>query len=510
MPIDISFSQSVSSLLRTSFYITVLAIYNKSDRVVQILVKEGDYDGSSEQEVLPYDKSGIVQLFPGRSMRIRESRIDEAQLERLNNFLGVYSYFISAFSIKNSWTLRHRLSSSFSKQRSVNSSVSGGIRGLYAQTQKLIPGAEIPPGTGLGKSVALNSIASRLFVAAPLKFTNRGEVHIYDLVDGVFVETEAVTGQDTQAGDHFGHVIETSADGDVLVVGSPHFENIQVAQVYIFYRNETTGLFVQLQQIFDPSMVQGTQFGYHLQLSGDRILLIVSAPEAEGGNGLVYVFRFLFGSYYLDQTLAPSVAGGRFGHYIDIQGTFLVVGAPSEVVENGSGAVYVYEYIDFQYVLIQKIICDQPGVYEFGDYLALLSEKLFIGFPGTIGSKVFYYDRGPDNFIRNPAYDVVVSTPAGQNVQHTRFVEYLFIGSNGQNLAGVVDVYTTEADPDVYTFRQKLLPSDTAANQFFGESIACSNNGEYVVVGAPGADSGDGAAYVFKRSWDQVIVPLDA
>jgi hypothetical protein len=103
--------------------------------------------------------------------------------------------------------------------------------------------------------------------------------------------------------------------------------------------------FVQLQQIFDPSMVEGTQFGYHLQLSGDRILLIVSAPEAEDGGGLVYIFRFLFGSYYLDQIIAPSVSGGRFGHYIDILGTFLVVGAPSEVVENGSGAVYVYEYV---------------------------------------------------------------------------------------------------------------------------------------------------------------------
>ena len=46
------------------------------------------------------------------------------------------------------------------------------------------------------------------------------------------------------------------------------------------------------------------------------------------------------------------------------------------------------------------------------------------------------------------------------------------------------------------------------AGQNFGESIACSANGEFVVVGAPGADSGDGAVYVFKRSWDQVIVPI--
>jgi hypothetical protein len=179
-------------------------------------------------------------------------------------------------------------------------------------------------------------------------------------------------------------------------------------------------------------------------------------------------------------------------------------------VDSGTGAVYVYEYVGFQYVLIQKILCDQHGVYEFGDYLAFVSDKLFIGFPGTIGSKIFYYDRGPDNFIRNPAYDVVISSPAGQNVQHTRNVEYLFVGSDGQNFAGVVDVYTTEADPNNYTFRQRLLPSDFTSNQNFGESISCSANGEYVVVGAPGADAGNGAAYIFKRSWDQVIVPFDA
>lgn len=505
MPIDISINQSISSLLKIDYFITLLAIYNKSDRVIQIMVKEGDYEGSSEQETLSFDKSGIIQLFPGRSMRIRETRIDDAQIERLNYFLGVYSYFVSAVSVKNTRNARHNISGYFSQFHTVNQSVNSSIRGLYAQTQKLIPSSTNITGSNVGKSVALSNNGSRLFVSAPLQYANRGEVHIYNQVGDGFVQIGSVSGQDTQAGDHFGFVVESSADGEVLVIGSPHFDNDQISQVYIFHKNNDDS-YSQVQQIFDPSEAQNTQFGYRLQLSGDKNLLIVSAPEAESGNGIVYVYRFLFGSYYLDQILT-SIYGGQFGHYVDIQGTTLVISAPLEVVEGGTGAVYAYEYDIYQYVLIQKIECDQPGISEFGDYLALVGDKLFVGHPDVVSSKVFYYDRGVDSFIRNPSYDVVVSNSYGQFIAHTRYVEYLFIGSDGQNMAGVVDVYTTEADPDVYTARQTLLPSDTMAGQEFGASIACSANGEFVVVGAPGADSGDGAVYVFKRSWDQIIVP---
>jgi len=62
-----------------------------------------------------------------------------------------------------------------------------------------------------------------------------------------------------------------------------------------------------------------------------------------------------------------------------------------------------------------------------------------------------------------------------------------------------------QAEADTWLERQKILASDSAANNWFGYSISIS--GDYAIVGAPAAyNDGNGSAYIFKRdgaSWVQ-------
>jgi len=51
-----------------------------------------------------------------------------------------------------------------------------------------------------------------------------------------------------------------------------------------------------------------------------------------------------------------------------------------------------------------------------------------------------------------------------------------------------------------YELRQVISPYVSKSTDQFGYSTATTINGDYVVVGDPGHDSGTGTAYIFKKS----------
>src|SRR6056297_4300342 len=79
-----------------------------------------------------------------------------------------------------------------------------------------------------------------------------------------------------------------------------------------------------------------------------------------------------------------------------------------------------------------------------------------------------------------------------------KFTLFLFVG-------WLVSIFTIQAQPTVQM--QKLLASDGASSDYFGESVSMSDN--YVILGTPGDDdlgSSAGAAYVFYNNagtWEQ-------
>lgn len=83
---------------------------------------------------------------------------------------------------------------------------------------------------------------------------------------------------------------------------------------------------------------------------------------------------------------------------------------------------------------------------------------------------------------------------------------------NANTNQGAVYIYSYSTSSKTWTQTQKLIAADGAANDNFGASVALV--GSYMIVGAPGASSNTGAAYIYKKIsnvWTQEakIIPSD-
>ena len=221
-----------------------------------------------------------------------------------------------------------------------------------------------------------------------------------------------------------------------------------------------------LSQVLQPPVNSSvTRFGgsYNgaLSLSGDR--LAVGAWGTNGGVGSVHIFSNTNSTTWEEEaTLAPNVtgpSGSFYGLSLSLSGERLAVGAPNDqsacAGNSYCGAVYVYERSlatgTWQPTLL---LVDDPSPAAaalFGWSVALRGDTLVVGSYGYGGytgrAHVFSFDSG-----------------------------------GGASRSSV------------------LSASDGAPSSNFGWSVELSAMERRLVVGAPRAFAGRGAAYVFERS----------
>ena len=69
----------------------------------------------------------------------------------------------------------------------------------------------------------------------------------------------------------------------------------------------------------------------------------------------------------------------------------------------------------------------------------------------------------------------------------------------GGSDAGAAFVFVKSGTPPSWSSAVKLESPDAAASHRFGESVAISADGGFIIVGSPGSDSNRGAAYIFAK-----------
>ena len=336
--------------------------------------------------------------------------------------------------------------------------------------------------------------------------------------------TEA--GDSVGVNDSFGRVA-ISADGDTLALGAPGEDSAATGfngdgsdnaadaagAVYIFVKDDDDEWSFQ-SYIKASNTEAGDGFGVSVALSGDGNTLIVGAPfedsAATGVNGVqnnndmtdagaAYIFRRQGAAWIQQSYLKASNPGSddHFGSRVAITpaGSDVAVGATGE---DGSaqgidganddaapdaGAVYIYSQVSDEWIAAAYVKAPNTDAGDaFGGALALSVDGEFL----VVGAE--------------------------NEQSNSRVID------SGQDDDSLVDgagaAYVYRRSASVWSFDTYLKASNTLGGQRFGASVAVSQEGSTIVVGATGEDSsasgvnGDqsdtqnsdsGAAYVYVR-----------
>ncbi|MCH5720140.1 FG-GAP repeat protein [Niabella hibiscisoli] len=191
------------------------------------------------------------------------------------------------------------------------------------------------------------------------------------------------------------------------------------------------------------------------------------------------------------------------GASVVTNGTYIVVGAYGKA--GNSGAVYIYGLSGGNWVQLQKLTTAATGE-AFGFSLALSGNRLVIGAPyaNLYRGAAYIYNLSGGTWVQQQkivAADVAADDVFGSSVA-TNGTQVLVSSAGDESRRGAAYVFGLVGG--TWTQAQKLVASDGAADDNFGQSVTMSGN--TLIVGAYGDDSYRGAAYVFTTTgstWSQ-------
>lgn len=263
-----------------------------------------------------------------------------------------------------------------------------------------------------------------------------------------WIQQAVLTASDGFADDQFGRSVSVS--GDTAVTGAASKNNGQGA-AYVSVRSG--GAWSQQQELTASDGATYDYFGFSVSVSGDTALIGAwgRAISSQSERGAAYVFVRSGGVWTQQQELtAPDGAGGdAFGYSVSVSGDTAAIGAP------GMGATYVFVRSGGVWSKQQELTASDGVASDYFGYSVSLSG-------GT----------------------VVIGAPTKNAYQGAAYVFALSGGAWGQ--------------------RQELTASDGAPNDSFGYSVSLS--GDTALIGAPGENGLQGAAYGFALSggtWSQ-------
>lgn len=327
-------------------------------------------------------------------------------------------------------------------------------------------------------------------------------------------------------GQFFGFSVDTL--NDTAVVGAPNssFAGSLSGTAFVYERVPgASNLWQELLKLAPSQVETDDRFGRSVSISGDLIAVGAVGDEAAGtASGAVYLFGRNEGAsnqWGEVMRIAPTnlTAGSDFGFSLDLQGDRLVVGAPQASPEgDGQGSVFVYERdqggSNAWGLVAQCYVSDVGSTNsEFGWSVSLSGDVLAVGAPennsdpsdGTKEGSVFLLGQNKNGsnawgrIATLPAPDPSLSFEFGWDVSLQP--ELLVVGAPGtkagsKSEAGVVYVYEKTDGTNEWVLASQLdRRSDTSKR--FGNSVSLSRS--MLLVGAPENTSIEnyGAAYLY-------------
>jgi hypothetical protein len=283
-------------------------------------------------------------------------------------------------------------------------------------------------------------------------------------------ELQRLLASDAAADDQFGISVAISSDGSTLVVGadkentSPNTNN---GAAYVFTRSGST--WTEQAKLLASDAATDDQFGISVAISSDGNTVIVGSyledTSPNGANGAAYIFTRTAGVWTQQQKLLASDidSGDRFGISVSISadGNTALIGAYLEnTTVTDNGAAYIFTRSGSTWTEQAKLVAlDRASNDEFGSSVAISADGL----------------------------TAIIGAPKENTTATDQGAAYVFVFSG------------------TWTEQAKLVALDAAEDDYFGNSVDISSDGNTAVINSDfGGDVG--AVYIFTRSgttWTQ-------
>ncbi len=276
-------------------------------------------------------------------------------------------------------------------------------------------------------------------------------------------------------------------------------------EVYVFTKAPAGWMLTQKLAAIDGA--PDDEFGASIALSSDTA--IIGAIGVHSSRGAAYVFKRLGSSWQQTQklTASDSMPLDWFGYSVGLSGTHLIVGARN--AQGDRGAAYFYDGSSGNWMLTAELTPNdlQPQDY-FGNSVAISGTTALVGafdIDGhTAGAAYIFNYKSRSGWTQtqklvpsdgHPGDWFGWSVALSDNTAVIGANEALINNHHNQGA-----VYVFNNSNGLWTESQKLLASDGAEFGDLGWSVAL--DGDTILAGAPGAP----AAYLFKRTnniWSQ-------
>jgi hypothetical protein len=202
------------------------------------------------------------------------------------------------------------------------------------------PQADTNDGTGY--SVSLNNDGTIIAIGRVHFNTSAGRVSIYEKTgSGWTVMGDSLDGD--VANDYFGNSVSLSADGTVVAIGAPYFDNPGTSaghvQVWKYENNNWVKMGEDILGVSEYDMS-----GWSVSLNADGTILAIGSREADIQKdneyaGHVRVFKYASDTWTLfGNVIEGDNASDRFGHAVSLSkdGSTLAIGAPQADYTRGT------------------------------------------------------------------------------------------------------------------------------------------------------------------------------
>lgn len=340
-------------------------------------------------------------------------------------------------------------------------------------------------------------------------------------LDDNWSETQKLHALDGAKGKAFGGTI--SLDGDTVLIGAVLGDGNAVNSgcAYVFTRSGTT--WTQEAKLFASDGATMDQFSCWLSLSGDTALIGAPNDDDKGvDSGSAYVFTRSGTTWTQQAKLLPSdnTAGDWFGYCVSIDGDTALIGAQGDESLVDNGTAYVFTRSGATWTLEQNLYASDGAAGDcFGYIVSLEGDTAIIGADwdddnGENSGSAYVFTRSGTTWTQEAkllASDGQVGDDfSGGAISLDGDTALISTGLDDDNGIDSGSAYVFTRFGTTWTQEAKLLPSDGAENDQFGNFGAVALEGDTALIGAlyndndNGADSG--SAYVFTRTgtiWTQ-------